>query len=401
MARRCTCDQCRIGDQFTPDQCRECWLYHNNENVRNWLDHGILPDNAQPTSAPTQFTIGMPTYDDYAGVAFTLTSLRLHHAADMEGVELLVVDNFGCERTKKFCENWGSARYILAKDCVGSAPTKNRVFSEANGNVVLCVDGHVLLAPGAIRAVKEYFAANPDSKDMLAGPMIYDDARTKHTHFQPGWVGFSPGTWAADERGNDPANPPFEIPMHGCGFMAMRKTAWPGFHPAMRGFGGEEGYIHERVRQCGGKVLCHPACGWWHFFRNTTTPYPNRLEDQLRNYLIGWMHIGLSTAEVVQQFSAHVPESTIAKLVDEAKAITLTHQVAPKDAPTLRCGDAVAVVAKLVGADRAAKLWEKWTGTGCGCADRQEAMNTACAKLEKMLRSGLDKLALRVARWRR
>jgi len=54
--------------------------------------------------------------------------------------------------------------------------------------------------------------------------------------------------------------------------------------------------------------------------------------------------------------------------------------------PAVPCGDLFAAVARYVGADRLARLWEKWTGKPCGCPERQAAMNKACAALEKWLR---------------
>ena len=49
-----------------------------------------------------ELTVGMATYRDFDGVYFTIQALRLYH--DMEGVEVLVVDNFGCETTRAFVE---------------------------------------------------------------------------------------------------------------------------------------------------------------------------------------------------------------------------------------------------------------------------------------------------------
>ena len=49
-----------------------------------------------------ELTVGMATYRDFDGVYFTVQALRLYQ--DMEGVELLVVDNFGCEATRDFVE---------------------------------------------------------------------------------------------------------------------------------------------------------------------------------------------------------------------------------------------------------------------------------------------------------
>ena len=53
------------------------------------------------------------------------------------------------------------------------------------------------------------------------------------------------GVWESSADGADPELPPFDIPMQGLGLFACRREAWPRFNPAFRGFGGEEGYIHE------------------------------------------------------------------------------------------------------------------------------------------------------------
>ena len=49
-------------------------------------------------------TIGMPTYNDFSGVYFTLQALRCYQY--MRDTELLVVDNYGCPTTKDIVENW-------------------------------------------------------------------------------------------------------------------------------------------------------------------------------------------------------------------------------------------------------------------------------------------------------
>ncbi|MGL1784034.1 hypothetical protein ACSTG0_23510, partial [Vibrio parahaemolyticus] len=84
-----------------------------------------------------------------------------------------------------------------------------------------------------------------------------------------------------DPAGAEPDLPPFEIPMQGMGLFACRRDAWAGFNPDFRGFGGEEGYIHEKFRQRGGKVLCLPFLRWMHRFnRPLGLPYPNVWADR-------------------------------------------------------------------------------------------------------------------------
>jgi len=47
-----------------------------------------------------KLTIGMPTYNDFDGVSFTLQALRFYQY--LAETELLVVDNDGCEHTYPF-----------------------------------------------------------------------------------------------------------------------------------------------------------------------------------------------------------------------------------------------------------------------------------------------------------
>ena len=77
-------------------------------------------------------TIGMATYNDFDGVYFTLQALRLYQ--DLGDTELLVVDNFGCEHTKRFVEEWAKGRYVLATQAVGTAAPRDLVFREVRGD---------------------------------------------------------------------------------------------------------------------------------------------------------------------------------------------------------------------------------------------------------------------------
>jgi glycosyltransferase involved in cell wall biosynthesis len=262
-------------------------------------------------------TIGMPTYQDFEGVYFTLQALRLYQ--DLDDTELLVVDNYGCEHTRTFVEGWASATYMLATDAVGTAAAKNRVFTAARGEAVLCCDSHVLFAPGAIARLKRYYQDHPDCPDLLQGPLVYDDLTSISTHFDPVWRGQMWGVWATDPRGLDPEGEPFEIPMQGMGVFSCRRAAWVGFNPAFRGFGGEEGYIHEKVRQAGGRCLCLPWLRWGHrFARPNGAGYPLYIEDKLRNYLIGFIELGLDLEPVLAHFAEHLPPGTIAAVHVEA-----------------------------------------------------------------------------------
>jgi glycosyltransferase involved in cell wall biosynthesis len=271
-----------------------------------------------------ELTVGMATYRDFDGVYFTVQALRLYQ--DMEGVELLVVDNFGCETTRAFIEGYTGGRYIFAPESVGTSAPRDLVFREAAGQAVLCLDSHVLLDQGVLGRLKRYYREHPDCLDLLQGPLVNDDLVRHFTHFDPVWVGQMWGTWGLDPRGEQgPDAEPFDIPMQGLGLFSCRKSAWPGFHPAFRGFGGEEGYIHEKFRKLGRRCLCVPWLRWVHRFgRPAGTPYPMRVRDRITNYLIGHREVGLDEASVLEYFSATTTEDEITQAVREADAIMAT-----------------------------------------------------------------------------
>jgi len=265
----------------------------------------------------TELTIGMATYNDFDGVYFTLQALRLYH--DMQGVELLVVDNYGCEHTRSFVEGWSGGRYILAKDVQGTAAPRDLVFRAAAGEVVLCCDSHVLFPADVIARLKQYYRDHPECDDLLQGPLLYDDARLISTHLDPVWREEFWGIWATDPRGADPDGEPFEIPMQGLGAFACRKSAWLGFNPRFRGFGGEEGYIHEKFRQAGRRTLCAPWLRWMHRFgRPSGVPYHLTVDDKFRNYVVGHAELGLDLVPLIAQFSARLPQERIVAIVVEA-----------------------------------------------------------------------------------
>jgi hypothetical protein len=248
----------------------------------------------------------MATYDDFDGVWFTIQAISLYQAEVLADVSFLVIDNHpegNAGPPLKALEAWlPNYRYIPFDGYRGTA-VRDLVFREACADIVCCVDSHVLLRPGALAHLLEWFSANPGSKDLLQGPLLYDDLKLGPTHLKPTWGAGMFGQWDHDPRIDDPDCGPFEIPMQGLGLFACRREAWPGLNPRLRGFGGEEGYLHEKFRQRGGRVLCHPRLGWLHrFSRPAGVSYPNAWEDRVRNYYLAWSEIGWDLAPIRSHF---------------------------------------------------------------------------------------------------
>jgi hypothetical protein len=250
----------------------------------------------------------MATYDDYDGVYFTIQSVRLFHPEVADEVDFLIVDNHpeGRHATalQRFSRSTPTVRYVPSPRPRGTA-VRDRLFREATAEFVLCVDSHVLFAPGSLARLLRYLKANRRTPDLLQGPLVYDDLRTIATHFEPEWREGMHGVWACRVGGESPEGAPFEIPMQGLGVFACRRAAWPGFNPRLQGFGGEEGYIHEKIRRQGGRVLCLPFLRWAHRFgRPEGAPYRPTWKERVRNYLVTHDELGHDPAPVVAHFRA-------------------------------------------------------------------------------------------------
>lgn len=310
-------------------------------------------------------TIGMAHYDDYDGVWATLHALRRYH--DLTHTQLLVVDNSPTTPHGKsvadLCAKVG-ADYVPYPDAVGTSAPRNRVFEAAAGDVVLCMDCHVLIDLGGVDAIREYFRRPLTSDDMLCGPLLHDTGDLLGTQFNDLWraemwgvwgsawecpcggLRFSPMEapdnslryvtlvtqqpvtackrcnralptlgWAQHEHallqagytwlGRDPAGAPFEVPGQGLGLFAMKRAAWVGFHRDARGFGGEELWVHDRVRRAGGRVMCHPAVRWTHRFgRPNGIPYNLDRYAKVRNYVLEFQATGWDLAPIHEHFVA-------------------------------------------------------------------------------------------------
>lgn len=298
------------------------------ERCREKLN-GFLEADPQIPKATTQkepkfLTIGMATHNDYDGCYFTIQAIRLYHPEILSDVEFLLIDNNPagpCGKALKALEYWApNYRYVPYRSSQGTA-VRDLIFREAAGEFVLCIDCHVFFPAGALARLIEYCRCHPDSNDLLQGPMISDALETMATHFQPEWSHGMYGVWGMDDRGKEVESPPFEIPMQGLGVFGCRRQAWPGFNPRLSGFGGEEGYIHEKIRRAGGRNLCLPFLRWMHRFeRPMGIPYPAAWESRIRNYLLIYEELSLDPTPVISHFEELLGKEAARPMVEAAQA---------------------------------------------------------------------------------
>lgn len=278
-------------------------------------------------------TIGMSTYDDYDGTYFTLQSLRMHHEiCKSNDIEFIVLDNnpngeHGSELNKLITHWVRNGRYIEKND-ICSSFNKYSIVEHANGKYVLILDCHILLVPNAIDYLLNYYSNNPNCKDLVQGPLIYDDLMNYATEFDAKWSGDMYGVWHTNKEAYDKGEP-FEIKMQGMGLCSFEKANWPGISPYFKGFGAEEGYIAEKFRRNGGRNICIPQLKWMHrFSRPNGVKYPLILEDRIWNYFVGWLEITKDPnhymiTDTYNHFKSKIPEWSLNNLLEEAKRLVL------------------------------------------------------------------------------
>lgn len=269
------------------------------------LVKGSLPATP-PTMEPRRLTIGMCTFDDFDGVYFSLQAIRLYHPEVLDRVNFLVIDNnptgAHSSHVRTLCEQVPDCYYFPYRSHV-STSVRDLLFRISTSDFVLSMDCHVLFPPGVLARLLDYMDANPDTDDLLQGPLVYDDCTSVASHFEPVWSRGMWGRWGNDPRAKEPDAEPFEILMQGLGVFACRREAWPGFNRKFGCFGGEEGYIHERVRRAGGRALCLPFFRWLHRFgRPGGVPYPLPHRERFRNYLLIAHELGLDPGPAVDHF---------------------------------------------------------------------------------------------------
>lgn len=337
-------------------------------------------------------TIGMPAFKDAVGVDLTVSCLRHYHRPELlERIQLLVVDNSpefkpgqngqaaAAGETAEYlhtlssCSEFRSWKVIPQSSPQGTALAKDRVFREADGDLVICCDSHVEFLPGAIDAVVKWFEDRPDFDGLVQGPLKFNPPGKFATHFSDVWSSEMWGQWSeafkcgccpdgvvfgTQHMGNevlryhDPACPSetlgvcnfcgrklpllpwsgHETSLAALGYVRMidteeafpiwatggwvyacRRDAWLGFNPYFNGFGGEEVYIQEKFRKAGKQVLCLPQFKSWHRFLKPcggATRYPLMLWDKARNYVIGLQEVGLPLDRARKHFCEEIAEGS-------------------------------------------------------------------------------------------
>lgn len=282
----------------------------------------------------TKLTVGMAHHTDFSGAYFTIQHIRQTQKR-IADIEFVVVDSSGGSLAPRSAEhrldlrnfigncNRGTAGARLIEmteeEGFGTSQPRNRVFKEAQGDAVVCMDCHVLPVPGCLDQLIDWFDRYPDTTDLYQGPILHDDMSVMATHFEDEWRDEMWGIW---ERNDVDINDgkPFEIGAMGLGLFTCRNEAWLGFNEHFRAFGGEEWYIHEKFRKYGRKCWCLPWLQWNHRFgRPDGIAYTITREHKVRNYIIGHQELGIPLDRLKEHFvdSGKVSKEIWDKLLED------------------------------------------------------------------------------------
>ena len=272
-----------------------------------------------------KLTVGSLVYDDFDGIYFSYQSLRLNNLDILEQLDLVVIDNNPNspegEATKDFCGK-AHIRYI-PEESKKSTSLRNKVFENAEAPYTVCMDPHVMFEPLTLKYLLAFYQKNPNAKDLYQGPMFMDciKGHDPMTHMDPVWRGHMWGTWGVDKRGVNANQTPFVIPMHGLGMFSCKTDEWLGFNEDFIGFGGEEGYIHEKYRKNERQCWCLPFFRWLHRFgRPRGVPYPLQLEHRIFNYVIGFKELGLKFDPIIDHFGKESPSVDVRAIINDPEA---------------------------------------------------------------------------------
>jgi glycosyltransferase involved in cell wall biosynthesis len=183
-----------------------------------------------------KLTIGMPSYNNYHEVWFTIQALLTYHRPDLLDCEILVVDNFGDDALRNYIARIGKSmvRYERCNEIKGSAYARNKVFEKAKGDTVLCMDSHVLLEPNFLKDI-------PITDNLVHGT-LKTDIGNYYYDFENVWQSGFWGRWS-NERRTIPRES-FDIWGMTCELFLTSRKGWLEFNQGFRGWGGEIGRAH-------------------------------------------------------------------------------------------------------------------------------------------------------------
>lgn len=281
-------------------------------------------------------TVGMAVYDDYDGVYFSIGAIMMSPLRDIVR-EIVVVDNNPTSKQGKATKKLLHKNY---KHCSikfryktfterRSTSVRTEIFKHSTSDYTLVIDSHVILNSVTVIDNMKKFLARPLSCDLFHGLLLRENGNFGATELLPVWCekGQFYGKWHLNNVVHTDCITPFKIHMSGLGLFMCATKHWLGLSKHTVGWGGEEGYIHQKYKNAGRDVYCLPWLQWIHrFARPDGVPFSLAKEERVYNYAVCWKEVGLDMEELRAFFIKVYPnmEDKIIEIVDRVIATPLT-----------------------------------------------------------------------------
>jgi glycosyltransferase involved in cell wall biosynthesis len=164
-------------------------------------------------------TIGMAHHQDFAGLWSTIQSIRINNLSLNPQLEIVVVNNSAeDEQTAQAIRgllgvpsrpdldytlgvpglpgNGARSKYVELRDTKGTSASRNKIFEHATGQYVIAMDCHLELTPQTIPLILKHYEQDPESRDILTGPLLLDNLQGCQTHFRDAWDDGMWGQWS-------------------------------------------------------------------------------------------------------------------------------------------------------------------------------------------------------------
>jgi hypothetical protein len=155
-------------------------------------------------------TVGCAVYDDFEGLWSTIQSVFLHNDwGSPNDVQIVIVDTspIGSDHRRLIQDFVGKGgnpvkgsrteniKYVDMAGFAGTTKPRDVIFDHATAPIVCVMDCHVLLPSNALLRLVQWFDANPGCRDLIHGPMLYDNLHAMSTQFSDQFRRGMWGTW--------------------------------------------------------------------------------------------------------------------------------------------------------------------------------------------------------------
>ena len=278
-----------------------------------------------------KLTIGIYTHDDYDGVRYLIDSIRLNDPDILSDIEFSIIDNCpGTPNSDAIIEYLKTAVKNVAFSYNAFGRYSNHIWrfeavELAKTPYVVVVESKLQFAPGALKALINFFDAGLDNGLIITGPRIKDDFSGVLTHFRYAWDGEFYGIAEKDERA-DTQTEAFEIEGLLPGLFAVRKDSF--FKIPKGPFAGNGIYGEDVVLSLTNfvvknkRALCLPALKWsCRMVKASGSAIPDSVLNRFHNYSTAFLLLDAKDklAELKSQFANSISEERMSEIISKCK----------------------------------------------------------------------------------